>query len=80
MTLKTTFDLPEDLVDDVKRIAKARGTTAKELVREALTRVVEEDGVREPFDMQDLSQPGWNPRLTGTSLNELVLASYDGDA
>lgn len=83
MTMKTTFDLPETLVSDVKRIAKARGTTAKELVREALLRVVEEDEAREPFVLHDFSQPGWNPSLSGTSLNQLILSTYestpDGD-
>jgi len=39
--MKTTFDLPETLVQEVKRIAKVRGTTAKEIVREALLRAVD---------------------------------------
>lgn len=77
--MKTTFDLPETLVDDVKRIAKARGTTAKELVREALVRVVEEDDQRHPFELRDLSQRGWNPTLTGTSLNQHILGTYESD-
>ncbi len=77
--MKTTFDLPETLVDDVKRIAKARGTTAKELVREALVRVVEEADQRHAFALRDLSQPGWNPNLTGNSLNQHILASYERD-
>jgi len=77
--MKTTFDLPETLVQEVKRIAKVRGTTAKEIVREALLRDVDEDAARQPFVLRDLSQPGWNPVLTGSSLHEHILRSYEID-
>jgi len=77
--MKTTFDLPETLVQEIKRIAKVRGTTAKEIVREALVRVVDEHTDREPFVLRDLSQPGWNPALTGSSLHEHILRSYEID-
>lgn len=55
MTMKTTFDLPQSLVDDVKRIAKQRGTTAREIVRQALTRVVDEESLVQPFEFADMS-------------------------
>jgi len=78
--VKTTFDLPESLVHDVKRIAKSRGTTAREIVRQALLRVVDEDGQGEPFVLRDMSVPGWHDLVansTGLTLNELILATYD---
>jgi len=55
MTMKTTFDLPESLVHDVKRIAKERGTTAREIVRQALTRIVDEESRAQPFELADMS-------------------------
>ena len=55
MTMKTTFDLPESLVSDVKRIAKKRGTTSREIVRQALARVVDEDSRAQPFELADMS-------------------------
>lgn len=80
MPMKTTFDLPETLVQDVKRIARERGTTARAIVQQALTRVVDEDAAAdEPFVLRDMSVPGWHPALDGAGLNELILRSYDLD-
>ena len=58
VSVKTTFDLPESLIDDVKRIAKSRGTTARDVVWQALTRAVDEDGAAQPFVLADKSVPG----------------------
>ncbi len=79
MPMKTTFDLPETLVADVKRIARARGTTSRELVREALTRLVVEDEAtpRKPFKLRDMSVPGWNPDIDPAELNRLIRESNE---
>lgn len=84
MTMKTTFDLPEGLVRDVKRLARERGTTAREIVQQALVRVVEENEAIEQFTLNDLSVQGWSSRteLARTmSVNDMILASHheDGD-
>jgi metal-responsive CopG/Arc/MetJ family transcriptional regulator len=80
MVMKTTFDLPETLVQEVKRIAKSRGTTAREIVRQALVRVVAEEDDWKPFVLRDMSVPGWDVLMAnagGRTLNELILATYD---
>jgi hypothetical protein len=76
--VKTTFDLPETLVADVKRIARARGTTSRELVRQALTRLVDEASApSEPFALRDMSvKLGW-PDLDHAELNRLIRESND---
>ena len=80
MTMKTTFDLPESLVREVKRIAKVRGTTARDIVQQALTKAVEESDQQEPFVLKDLSVSGWGraeSELSEHSLHELILMSYE---
>ena len=78
MPVKTTFDLPETLVADVKRIARARGTTSRELVRQALARIVDEDSVEpKPFKLRDMSvNLGW-PDLDQAELKRLYRESND---
>ena len=77
MTMKTTFDLPESLVRDVKRIAKDRGTTAREIVQQALTKAVEDADAQKPFTLRDSSVPGWlAPEFADTSFQELLEESY----
>ena len=79
MTMKTTFDLPEGLVHDVKRIAKQRGTTARDIVQQALSRIVEEAKQPETFALVDMSATGWylTAEARERTLHELVLMSYD---
>lgn len=79
MAMKTTFDLPESLVRDVKKIARERGTTARALVQHALTRLVDEQHQQPPFELIDAGSSGWhslNPEWEGTPLHDLVLQSY----
>lgn len=78
--MKTTFELPEGLVHDVKRIARERGTTAREIVQQALARVVDEHEAIEPFTLKDLSVSGWGSRTDRArtmSVNDMILASHD---
>jgi metal-responsive CopG/Arc/MetJ family transcriptional regulator len=79
MAVKTTFDLPETLVADVKRIARARGTTSRELVRQALIRLVDEDSTpAKPFKLRDMSVTiGWPADLDDAELNRLIRESND---
>lgn len=80
MPMKTTFDLPEALVAEVKRIARARRTTARELVRQALTRLVDEDSVEpNPFKLRDMSVTTPWPDFEPGELQRLILESNDRD-
>lgn len=75
---KTTFDLPESLLRDIKRIAKQRGTTARDLVQQALTQVVRENDTAVPFTLRDLSVSGFglSPEFESASSRELRDAAY----
>lgn len=78
MDMKTTFDLPEALVADVKRIAKERGVTAREIVTQALTRVVEEQSPK-PFKLKDGSFKGGQglaPEWANATWAEILEDSY----
>lgn len=78
--MKTTFDLPEALVRAVKKLARERGTTARAIVQQSLTRTLEEQDKTTPFVLKDASTAGWqamDPEFRGLSLHELVLKSYD---
>jgi predicted transcriptional regulator len=80
--MKTTFDLPESLVREVKRIARERGTTARALVQQALTRVVDDATQPTVFVLPDASVEAWEsmtPEAKGKSIHELVLMSYDNE-
>ena len=80
MTVKTTFDLPEALVRDVKKLARERGTTARAIVQQSLARTLAEQEQLSRFILEDASTAGWQSMRSearGLSLHELVLKSYD---
>ena len=80
MAMKTTFDLPESLVRDVKKLARERGTTARAIVQQALARAVAEQEERQTFMLEDASTAGWQsmqPEFRGRPRHELVLKSHD---
>ena len=80
MIMKTTFDLPENLVQDVKRLARERGTTARAIVQQALMRVVDEQETSEPFLLRDVSVLGWAEFLTnadGLTLTDAIRETYE---
>lgn len=80
MPMKTTFDLPEALVRDVKKLARERGTTARAIVQQALARTIAEQEQIPRFVLEDASVDGWQamrPEFRGLPLHELVLTSYD---
>lgn len=78
--MKTTFDLPETLVQQIKKLARERGTTARSIVQQALQRTLDEQHESSAFTLSDASTTGWQsmaPELHGVPLHELVLRSYD---
>lgn len=79
MPMKTTFDLPESLVRDLKKLARERGTTARAIVQQALARAIAEQEQLPRFVLDDASVDGWQamqPEFRSLPLHELVLASY----
>lgn len=80
MPMKTTFDLPEDLVQAIKELARERGTTARAIVQQSLVRTLAEREQAPHFELKDASTAGWqsmDPEFRGLSLHELILTSYD---
>ena len=54
--MKTSFDLSESLLHQVKQLAKQRGTTTKSLVEEALMKLLAEaDESATSFTLRDVS-------------------------
>ncbi len=84
MTVKTTFDIPEPLVRDIKRIARERGVTARSIVQQALMRVVDEERSAPAFKLTEAAVQGWcelesEARQVASrpgGLHEIVLSSY----
>ena len=44
--MKTTIDLPDELLEQVRRVARSEGTTLRALVEEGLQRSLEARGTR----------------------------------
>jgi hypothetical protein len=78
--MKTSFDLPEPLLREVKALAKKRGTTTKSLVEQALIRILEDDERAKPYVLPDLSVdhgPGSQlDDLTPAQLREVAYGYY----
>ena len=54
--MKTSFDLSESLLHQVKQLAKQRGTTTKSLVEQALIKLLAEAEAPPPgFTLRDVS-------------------------
>jgi hypothetical protein len=53
--MKTSFDISEPLLREVKQLAKERGTTTKSLVEQALIKFLAEAGTTESFTLRDVS-------------------------
>jgi hypothetical protein len=56
--MKTSFDISEPLLREVKQLAKQRGTTTKSLVEQALARLLAEAETSQGYELADLSVPG----------------------
>jgi hypothetical protein len=58
--MKTSFDISEPLLREVKQLAKQRGTTTKSLVEQALVKLLAEAEAEtsEKYQLPDLSVPG----------------------
>lgn len=56
--MKTSFDISEPLLREVKQLAKQRGTTTKSLVEQALVKLLAEAETHQGYVLADLSVPG----------------------
>lgn len=61
--MKTTFDLPEPLLAEVRELARAHNTTSRSLVEQALRRLLDEHVAATKFTLTDASIQGPTLRL-----------------
>jgi hypothetical protein len=79
--MKTTFDLPDPLLDQIRAIAAARNTTVKALIEQGMRKVIAEAGQPvQPFKLKDCSVGGngLSPFARGLSMSQLIELSYEG--
>jgi Arc/MetJ family transcription regulator len=56
--MKTTVDLPDELVQEVQQLARAEGTTMRSLLEEGLRAVIARHRAAGQFTLRDASVPG----------------------
>jgi hypothetical protein len=78
--MKTTVEIPDALLDEVRRLAAREGTTLRTLVEEGLRRIVAERKRTSPFRLRKASfkGDGVQPGVAGTSWDRLREMAYEG--
>jgi hypothetical protein len=77
--MKTTLDISDPLLDQVRRIAARDGDTLRSLVEQGLRKVVAERSAKaKPFKLKDGSFKGNGPEVAHLSMHEIILMSYEG--
>jgi predicted transcriptional regulator len=56
--MKTTVELPDELLREVQRLARAEGTTMRSLMEEGLREVIARHVAAGRFSLRDASVPG----------------------
>lgn len=56
--MKTSFDVPAQLLAELRAVARERGTTSKSLVEEALRELIERHRRPSPYTLPDKSVAG----------------------
>ena len=77
--MKTTLEIADPLLDQVRRIAARDGETLRSLVEQGLRKVVAERSAKaKPFKLKDCSVKGdgLRPEVAHLSMHELILMSY----
>ncbi|MBP9145574.1 MAG: DUF2191 domain-containing protein [Thermoanaerobaculia bacterium] len=77
-SMKTTFDLPDTLLEEARRVAAARATTVKALVEAGLRRELRERARSTPFALRDASFEGrgLRPEMESASWDRLRELAY----
>jgi hypothetical protein len=80
MAMKTTLDIPDSLLREVRKIAARDGTTLRALVELGLRRVVAENRREKPFRLRDASVggEGLSPGLADAGWDEIRRLAYEG--
>jgi hypothetical protein len=78
--MKTTLEISDPLLDEVRKIAARDGETLRSLVEQGLRTVVAQRRSKgKPFKLRDASFKGDGllPSLQHKSMHELILMSYE---
>jgi predicted DNA-binding ribbon-helix-helix protein len=78
--MKTTIDIPDPVLDEVRKLAEREGTTVKALVERGLRRVLTDDRKRSAFTLRKASfkGKGLRPELENASWDRLRELAYEG--
>lgn len=78
--MKTTIEIPNSLLRQVKSVASREHTTVRALVEEALRRIMAERQRAKPFKLRRVSFPGkgLQPEMAGASWQRIRDAAYEG--
>jgi hypothetical protein len=78
--MKTTVEIPDQLLDEARRLAGREGTTLRALVEEGLRRIVAERKRPGPFRLRKATfrGDGLQPAVTGSSWDRLREMAYEG--
>jgi hypothetical protein len=78
--MKTTFDIPESLLSEARRIAEREGTTLRALVAEGLRRVLGEYRGGKTFRLRKVTfgGAGLAGELGGAGWEEIRRRAYEG--
>jgi hypothetical protein len=76
--MKTTVDLPDDLLRAAQQVARAEGTTLRSVVEEGLRAVIARHRTAQRFELRDVSVPGrgLQPEFAGADWATIRDASY----
>ena len=76
--MKTTVELPDDLVREAQQIARAEGTTLRSVLEEGLRAVISRHKAAQQFALRDASVDGrgLNPDLAEAGWKRIRAISY----
>jgi hypothetical protein len=76
--MKTTIDLPDELLLEAQRIARAEGTTLKSVMEEGLRAVIARHHSAQQFELSDASVDGrgLQPDFADADWSRIRQASY----
>jgi len=78
--MKTTIQIPDSLLKEVRKLANEEDTTLKSLMEEGLRRIVSERKRRGRFKLRKVTfrGKGLQPNLEGATWNRIRDLSYEG--